>query len=294
MREPKPHFVDCPYLVPFDGSFNLAKAPTQRPEDAPKKAERRARLAIDVAQVAAMQEAMYAEDKHAVLLLFQAMDAAGKDGTIRAVTSGLNPAWCAVHSFKEPSKEALDHDFLWRISSRLPDRGRIGIFNRSHYEEVLIVRVHPELLQHQRLPHPEPTKDLWRERYESIRNFEHHLARNGTVVLKFFLNVSKDEQRERFVERIKDPEKNWKFSSHDVHKRARWDDYMEAYQDALSHTSRPWAPWYAIPADSKSYMRMVVAGIVRATIESLNLEFPRLTDEEQIEMHRLRDELARD
>lgn len=291
MPEPRPHFVDSPYLVPFDGSFRIAEAPTCRGEDAPKKPEREARLAADVAAIAAQQEALYAEDKHAVLLVFQAMDAAGKDGTIRAVTAGLNPAGCMVQSFKQPSQEALDHDFLWRISLRLPERGRIGIFNRSHYEEVLVVRVHPGLLANQRLPHGEPTPGLWERRYESIRDFEHHLARNGTVILKFFLHVSKEEQRQRFLERIRDPEKNWKFSAHDVKQRAHWDDYMAAYQDALRATSRPWAPWYAIPADSKSYMRMTVASIVRQTIESLGLEFPRLSDAEQREMRSLREAL---
>jgi PPK2 family polyphosphate:nucleotide phosphotransferase len=287
MQDPAASFVDSPYLVPFDGEFRIERAQTGLPKDAPKKPEREVRLASAVERLAAMQTALYAEDKHAVLLVFQAMDAAGKDGTIKAVTSGLNPAGCMVQSFKQPSQEALDHDFLWRINARLPERGRIGVFNRSHYEEVLVVRVHPELLHYQRLPEAKPNAEFWEARYESIRDFERHLAKNGTVVVKFFLHVSKEEQRQRFLDRIADPEKNWKFSAHDVKERSHWEDYMQAYQAALNATSRPWAPWYAIPADSKSFMRMAVAEIVQATIQNLDLRFPKLAPEEEAEMHRL-------
>ncbi len=293
MADPTPDHVASRYLVPFDGSFDLANAPTHKPKGAPGKKELQAMLEEHVQAIAAHQEALYAEDKHSILLVFQAMDAAGKDGTIRAVASGLNPAGCQVSSFKQPSSEALDHDFLWRVAERLPERGRIGIFNRSHYEEVLVVRVHPEYLANQRLPNGRPTEDFWDERYESIRGFERHLARNGTVVIKFFLNVSKDEQRERFVERINTPDKNWKFSASDVRERAHWDEYMLAYQRALGATSRPWAPWYAIPADSKSFMRMTVAEIVRKTIEGLDLEFPRLEPSELEEMYALREQLEK-
>lgn len=294
MADPSPDAVDSPYLVPFDGSFRLSKAPTSKPKNAPGKKERVELLAEHVQAIAEQQEALFAEDKHSVLLVFQAMDAAGKDGTIRAVASGLNPAGCQVVSFKQPSKEALDHDFLWRVAKRCPERGRIGIFNRSHYEEVLVVRVHPEYLEGQRLPDDRPDKDFWKGRFESLAEFERHLARNGTVILKFFLNVSRDEQRERFLARIDTPEKNWKFNAGDVRERKLWSDYMEAYEDALNATSRPWAPWYAVPADSKSFMRMTVADIVRRTVEGLNLEFPRLSEEERSEMMALKDELAGD
>jgi PPK2 family polyphosphate:nucleotide phosphotransferase len=292
MADPKPDYIPSPYLVPFDGSFRIADAPTGRPAGTPSKKHREERLAEDVAAIASHQEALWAENKHALLLVFQAMDAAGKDGTIRAVASGLNPAGCHVVSFKQPSSEALDHDYLWRVYRHLPERGRIGIFNRSHYEEVLIVRVHPDYLANQRLPNGQPDDALWDERYESIRNFERHLARNGTVIVKFFLNVSKEEQRERFLARIDTPDRNWKFNAHDVRERKRWDDYMKAYERALNATSRPWAPWYTIPADSKSYMRMTVANIVRSTVEGLNLEYPRIGEQEREEMFELRRELA--
>lgn len=266
--------ISSPYLVPFDGSFRVAGAATGRPGDAPGKKERRERLAERVGELRELQRMLYAHDHHAVLLVFQAMDAAGKDGTIRAVMSGVNPAGCQVSSFKVPSSEEIDHDFLWRTAKRLPERGRIGIFNRSYYEEVLVVRVHPEYLKGQRLPEIPPLEQLWTERYESIREHEKHLARNGTVIVKFWLNVSHAEQKERFLARLDEPEKNWKFSSGDVRERGFWNDYMRAYEDALNATSRPWAPWYAIPADSKSYMRMCVAEIVVATLKGLGLHYP--------------------
>ena len=294
MANPSPKPVESPYLVPTDGTFRLAKAPTDKPADAPGKKERVALLAEHVEALAEQQEALYAEDKHSILLVFQAMDAAGKDGTIRAVTSGLNPAGCQVASFKQPSSEALDHDFLWRVAKRAPERGRIGVFNRSHYEEVLVVRVHPEYLTGQRLPAKKIDEKFWKGRYQSLREFEQHLSRNGTVILKFFLNVSREEQRERFLARIDTDEKNWKFNSGDVRERKLWDKYMDAYEQALNETSRCYAPWYAIPADSKSYMRMTVADIVRRTVEGLDLEFPRLGEDERREMHSLREELESD
>jgi PPK2 family polyphosphate:nucleotide phosphotransferase len=217
------------------------------------------------------------------------MDAAGKDGTIRAVLSGINPAGCQVFSFKQPSAEELDHDFLWRTVRRLPERGRIGVFNRSYYEEVLVVRVHPEYLAPQRLPDPpDDLAELWRQRYASIHEHEEHLARAGTVILKFWLNVSRGEQRKRFLARLDEPDKNWKFSSGDVAERRHWDAYMEAYEDALNATSRPHAPWYAIPADDKPYMRLAVAEIVVQTLESLGLEYPKVDKAEKARFREMR------
>jgi PPK2 family polyphosphate:nucleotide phosphotransferase len=271
MHEP----VASPYLVPFDGTFRLAQAPTRPPKDAPDKSALKDRLAELNEELDELQRILYAHDHHAVLLVFQAMDAAGKDGTIRAVMRSVNPAGCQVYSFKQPSAEELEHDFLWRTARALPERGRIGIFNRSYYEEVLIVRVHPELLEHQKLPaRALSLPELWAERYESIREHERHLARSGTAVLKFFLHVSREEQADRFLARLDAPHKNWKFELSDVRERGHWDAYMSAYEDALNATSRPWAPWYAIPADSKPYQRVVVAELVVATLKGLGLKFP--------------------
>jgi PPK2 family polyphosphate:nucleotide phosphotransferase len=270
--------VESPYRVPFDGSFELDRCPTSPPADAPDRDACEAALEQAVDELAELQRILYAHDHHAVLLVFQAMDAAGKDGTIRNVLSGVNPTGCQVFSFKVPSAEELDHDFLWRTAKALPERGRIGVFNRSYYEEVLVVRVHPEYLKAQRLrraPDLLAAGDrLWHERFESIREHERHLARNGTVILKFFLNVSREEQRLRFLSRLDEPEKNWKFSVGDVKERGHWDSYMSAYQDALRETSRPWAPWYAIPADDKRYTRMSVARIVVERLRQLDLHYP--------------------
>ena len=268
-----------PYLVPFDGSFSVPAAPTDPPHPQDRDGLKDA-LQAETDRLDDLQRILYAHDHHAVLLVFQAMDAAGKDGTIRAVFSGLNPAGCQVFSFKQPSSEELDHDFLWRTARRLPERGRIGIFNRSYYEEVLVVRVHPEYLEGQNLPDRRVDLDtLWQERLESIRDHELHLARNGTVILKFWLNVSRDEQRDRFLARIDEPEKNWKFSEGDVKERRLWDHYMHAYEEALNATSRPWAPWYAVPADDKRYMRLTVATLVRRALESLGLVYPTADDD---------------
>ena len=283
-----------PFLVPFDGSFRVRKAPTRPPRGAPPPGERKKRLKKEVERLDDFQRILYAHDRHSLLLVFQAMDAAGKDSTIRAVMSGIDPAGCQVYSFKQPSPEELDHDFLWRTTCRLPERGRIGIFNRSYYEEVLIVRVHPRLLDAQRLPgNPKPSR-LWKGRYESIRDFEKHIARSGTVIVKFWLNVSCDEQRRRFLARIRKPEKNWKFSAADVREREHWDDYMAAYEDALNETSRPWAPWYAIPADDKPYMRLAVAGILNATFESLGLRYPTLDDDGRAKLREMKRILERE
>jgi len=282
---------DSPYLVPFDGSFELAAAPTGPPEDSPGKKKLERELADEVERLHELQRILYAHDHHAVLLVFQAMDAAGKDGTIRAVMSGVNPAGCQVFSFKQPSAEELDHDFLWRCARRLPERGRIGIFNRSYYEEVLVVRVHPEFLDAQRIPERPPLPELWQQRFQSIRAFEEHLARSGTLILKFFLNVSREEQRQRFLARIDEPEKNWKFSERDVAERQHWNDYMQAYQEALRETSRPWAPWYAVPADDKRAMRLSVARLVADAVEGLGLHYPEVGEAELARFEALRAQL---
>jgi PPK2 family polyphosphate:nucleotide phosphotransferase len=267
------------FLVPYDGSFRVNDATTKPPQDAPDKKRAKNLLKSLVDELYELQKMLYAHDKYAILCIFQAMDAAGKDGTIRAVTTGINPAGFQVHSFKQPSKEELDHDFLWRTTSRLPERGRIGIFNRSYYEDVLVVRVHPEILDNQKLPGPIIPSEIWENRYQSIRNHEKHLAQNGILVIKFWLNVSKEEQKQRFLARLDDPEKHWKFSTGDVEERNYWDQYMKAYQDAINATSRPWAPWYAIPADSKPYMRLQVASILADNIKQLDICYPTVSIE---------------
>jgi len=252
-------------------------------------------LADGVQTLAKLQDTLYAHDQYSVLVIFQAMDAAGKDGTIRHVMSGLNPQGCQVFSFKAPSSEERDHTYLWRSVKALPERGRIGIHNRSHYEEVLVARVHPEILQGQRLPASAMNdKDIWLHRFKEINDFERHLVRNGTIVLKFFLNVSKAEQKRRFLERIEDPSKNWKFAAGDVKERALWKDYMRAYEDVFTHTSTKWAPWYIIPADNKWFMRLSVAGILCRTLESLNLEYPKLGKAQMKELMDARQVLMRE
>ncbi|MDV3238563.1 MAG: polyphosphate kinase 2 family protein [Gammaproteobacteria bacterium] len=263
-----------PLLVPFEGGFRVAEAATRPPKKAPDKDDLKDRLKDLSDELDDLQRRFYAHDSRALLLIFQAMDAAGKDSTIRAVMNGVDPAGCHVHAFKQPSAEELEHDFLWRTTLRLPSKGMIGIFNRSYYEEVLAVRVHPEYLKAQRLPQAQPSAAFWEQRLESIRDHERHLARNGTVILKFWLNVSRREQRERFLDRLREPDKHWKFSEDDIEKSRRWDDYMAAYEAALNATSRPWAPWYAIPADDKPYMRACVAGIIVDTFRQLNIDYP--------------------
>ncbi len=269
--------TDC--LVPFDGNFQLSKAGSLAETVADKKTYKK-RLEKLVDEIDDLQQRLYASDKHSVLLIFQAMDAAGKDSTIRAVMSGVNPSGCQVFSFKQPSSEELDHDFLWRTAKSLPQRGRIGVFNRSYYEEVLVVRVHPEYLGGQKLPYTVELDDLWQERFESIRDHEKHLARNGTVILKFWLNVSQDEQHKRFLSRLDEARKNWKFSAGDVAESALWPKYMNAYEEALNATSRPWAPWYAIPADDKPSMRLKVAEIIVDTLKSLDLKYPEVSEKQ--------------
>lgn len=243
------------------------------------KAHADALLKRGIQLLAEFQDKLYAQNTYALLCVFQAMDAAGKDGTIKHVMSGLNPQGCQVFSFKQPSAEELDHDYLWRYAKAVPERGRIGIFNRSYYEEVLVVRVHQELLERQQLPQSlKQSKDIWKQRFEEINNFEKYLENNGIIVLKFFLNISKKEQKKRFMERLDRPEKNWKFSAADVRERQLWDDYMAAYEDAFRHTSTAWAPWYIIPADRKWYTRLVVAGIIYEILEGLGLAYPEVTD----------------
>ncbi|HMP58287.1 MAG TPA: polyphosphate kinase 2 family protein [Gemmatales bacterium] len=251
-------------------------------ESVPKKDRRRVAeqlLSQDVSDLAASQELLYAADSWAVLLIFQALDSAGKDGTIKHVMSGVNPQGCQVTSFKHPSAKELEHTFLWRCTLALPERGRIGIFNRSYYEEALIVRVHPELIAAQRLPGGGGGKKFWDKRFNDINNFERHLVRNGTIVLKFFLNLSKEEQRKRFLARINDPQKHWKFSPSDIHERQFWDKYQEAYEECLRETSTRWAPWYVVPADNKWITRAIVSSVVVRAIQGLKLRYPEVSGE---------------
>jgi PPK2 family polyphosphate:nucleotide phosphotransferase len=246
-------------------------------------------LTQGIARLREDQEKLYAQDRLALLLIFQAMDAAGKDSTIEHVMSGVNPQGCQVFAFKAPSSEELDHDFMWRTTRCLPERGRIGIFNRSYYEEVLVVRVHPEILAKQRLPEKLVTTDIWKERYEDINTFERYLSRNGTVIRKFFLHVSKKEQKQRFLDRLAEPEKNWKFALQDVKEREHWDAYMQAYEEMIRSTSSDHAPWYVIPADHKWFMRLAVAEVIADTLESLNLSYPKVDAEKKKELEAARE-----
>lgn len=290
---PKPQLFDPvdKYLVPFDGDFKLKKALTKADNDGNKESNAKA-LEDEVAKLSKLQQKLYANHRYSVLLVFQAMDAAGKDGTMRAVLSGVNPMGCEVYAYKAPNAEELDHDFLWRVQRDLPARGRIGVWNRSHYEEVLVVRVHPEYLKAQRIPRELDLDDLWKERYESIVDAEKHWARNGCVILKFFLHVSQKEQHARFLDRINDPDAHWKFGPGDYAESQRWDEYQHAYEDALRATSKPWAPWYCIPADSKSFMRRTVAETVVKTLSQLDLAYPAIDDKTRAEMDRVKQALA--
>ena len=244
-------------------------------EDKPRAKEA---LAMGIDVLAELQDMLYAQDNWAVLLIFQAMDAAGKDGAIKHVMSGVNPQGCQVFSFKAPTSEDLDHDYLWRCMKCLPERGRIGIFNRSYYEETLVVRVHREFLEKQKLPPDLITKDIWEERFQDIRSFERYLGRNGVVIRKFFLHVSNKEQKKRFLERIEEPEKNWKFSANDAKEREHWDGYMEAYEEMIQNTATKQAPWYVVPADNKWFTRVVVAAAVIDALDELNLKYPKVND----------------
>ena len=247
------------------------------------KQDAKEQLAKDIEKLSELQSMLYAQDRYSILIIFQAMDAAGKDGTIKHVMSGINPQGCQVYSFKQPSAEELDHDYLWRINRSLPERGRIGIFNRSHYEDVLIAKVHPEIILSNKLPSVETINDIdpdfWKRRYRQINDFERYLTENGTIVLKFFLNVSKAEQKNRFMERLDDASKNWKFSSADIKERQFWEDYMNAYADVLTETSTELAPWYVIPADNKWFMRYAVGRIICDRMQQLDLHYPKLSKE---------------
>ena len=281
----KPH----PLLVPFDGSFDARKAPTSPDKDKAKD-HWQERLADEVKALGDAQYRLHADARYAVLLVFQAMDAAGKDGTIRHVFAGVNPCGLHVTSFKQPSARELAHDFLWRTTPHLPARGTVGIFNRSYYEEVLAVRVHPAFLAPQHLP-DEHSATLWVDRLRAIAEHERYLAEQGTIILKFWLKVSKTEQRKRLLERIDEPDKNWKFNPRDVDEREHWDDYLDAYEQALRATSRPWAPWYAVPADDKHYLRWQVAKLVNDALAQLAVDFPQADKETRAALKRAKEQL---
>ena len=275
-------------------TVNLKKRPTRVRPFYDSKAQYQSLLADHGKKLSALQNLLYAHDRYALLVIFQAMDAAGKDGAIKHVMSGVNPEGCQVFSFKQPSAEELDHDFLWRTNNCLPERGRIGIFNRSYYEEVLIVRVHPEILDRERLPDPPRTGgSLWKQRYQSILDLERHLHRNGTRIVKFFLHLSKEEQRRRFLARIDDPEKNWKFSAGDLVERDRWKDYMAAYEDCLEATSTADAPWYVVPADDKENARLIVSQVLVDTMGRLKMRYPASDPAKLKELQAIRKQLLK-
>jgi PPK2 family polyphosphate:nucleotide phosphotransferase len=282
------------FRVDAGKKVRLDKWPTQVKPVYKSKKEYKAMLAKQVEELSEQQQLHYASDSYAVLLIFQAMDAAGKDGAIKHVMSGINPQGCQVFSFKHPSPAELDHDFLWRTTQCLPERGRIGIFNRSYYEEVLIVRVHPEILKAQGIPDGLlENADIWEQRFRSITEMESHLHRNGTRIIKFFLHLSEDEQRKRFLERIDDPDKNWKFSSADMEERKFWKQYMQAYEDCLGSTSTNDAPWYVVPADDKENARLIISEIILETFKSLELSYPKVSDEHQQELQMIRKRLVK-
>ena len=273
------------FLVAENSKVKLKDHPTDFTGDYTDKDRAKKDLENNVKRIGELQDMMYAQDIYSLLIVFQAMDAAGKDSTIEHVMTGINPQGCSVVSFKQPSIEELDHDFLWRCAKALPERGKVGIFNRSHYEEVLVVRVHPGILESQHLPEDvKKDKNIWAKRFKQIRRFEDNLSESGTHILKFFLNVSRDEQKERFLARIAEPEKNWKFSSGDVKERALWDDYMQAYAEAIEGTSTANAPWYIIPADKKWFMRLAVSQIIADKLESIPLAYPTLSKEEMTDL----------
>jgi len=288
------HDIAKPYRVDGQKKFRLKDydpADTAKFTSADKPRAKEA-LTIGIEALSELQDMLYAQDRWAVLLIFQAMDAAGKDGAIKHVMSGVNPQGCQVYSFKAPTSEDLDHDYLWRCIKRMPERGRIGIFNRSYYEETLVVRVHKQILENQKLPPSLITKNIWDERFEDIRNFEKYLTRNGVIIRKFFLNVSRDEQKKRFMERLDHPEKNWKFSAADVKERGYWDQYMEAYQDMIRNTSTPDCPWYVVPADNKWYTRIVIAAAIIEALGSLNLHYPKVNAATREELRLAREKLV--
>ncbi|MEO6587793.1 MAG: polyphosphate kinase 2 family protein [Pyrinomonadaceae bacterium] len=268
------------FLVPENKKLKLSSHETDFTGDYTEKKQAEKDLEKNIEKLSELQDVLYADNRHALLIILQAMDAAGKDGAIKHVMSGLNPQGVDVSSFKQPSPEELDHDYLWRTMKQLPERGRIGIFNRSYYEDVLIVRVHPEILNFTQLPEKvKKGKNIWKDRFKQIRNFENYLAENGIHTLKFFLHVSKDEQKERFLARINTPEKNWKFSTSDAKERKFWDEYMNAYSDAIENTSTKDAPWYVVPADNKWFTRLAISEIIIKKMKSLNLKYPQVSEE---------------
>jgi len=277
-----------PFRVAHGKNFRLKDIDPADTGKVRHKEDAEAALAKGVDRLRGLQDKLYAQDRWSLLLIFQAMDAAGKDGTINHVMSGVNPQGCQVFSFKAPSNKELDHDFLWRTTCSLPERGHIGIFNRSYYEEVLVVRVHPQILLRQQLPEALVTDQIWQERFESINDFERHLTRNGVVIRKFFLHVSKAEQRRRFLCRLEEPQKNWKFSLGDAQERQHWDEYQKAYEDMIRHTSTPEAPWYVVPADHKWFTRLVVSTAVIDTLENLDLAYPKVDEGRKKELQAAR------
>jgi PPK2 family polyphosphate:nucleotide phosphotransferase len=287
------HFVKA-YRIDDPESFRLDQYdPADTGDLDIKKNEAKEMLAEGIERLSDLQERLYAQDRWSVLLIFQAMDAAGKDSVIEHVMKGVNPQGCEVHAFKQPSEEELDHDFMWRTSRCLPQRGWIGIFNRSYYEEVLVVRVHPGALEKEKIPSKLVTKDIWKERFKDIRAFERYLARNGTLILKFFLHVSKEEQKRRFLERIEEPSKNWKFAIGDVEERKLWDKYIAAYEDMIRNTSRPEGRWHVVPADNKWFTRLVVAAELVDALDGLNLKFPSVTGAARRELEKAREILQK-
>jgi PPK2 family polyphosphate:nucleotide phosphotransferase len=282
------------YLVDHGSEFQLKDFDPADTGQFRSKEQAGAALQEGISRLVALQDKLYAQDSWAVLLIFQGMDAAGKDSAIKHVMSGVDPQGCQVYSFKQPTGEERNHDYLWRTTQRLPERRRIGIFNRSHYEEVLVVRVHPDLLKNEKLPPALISKSIWQERFEDICAFERYLSRNGILVRKFFLNLSKEEQAKRFIARLEEPRKNWKFSTADIQERKYWDAYMKAYEDMIRHTATPWAPWYAVPADHKWFSRLVVASAVIDALEGLNLSYPKLDADRSREVARARKLLKRE
>jgi len=287
------HQLAKPYRITNGKKFRLKHVDPADTGDLKSADKPRAKEALQngVEAMAELQDVLYAQDRWSLLLIFQAMDAAGKDGTIKHVMSGVNPQGCQVSSFKGPTSEDLDHDYLWRCVKQLPERGRIGIFNRSYYEETLVVRVHPEFLAGQKLPKECVTKDIWKERFQDIRAFERYLHRNGTAVVKFFLHISKAEQQKRFLERLDDPEKNWKFSVNDARERGFWDDYMEAYEETIRETASEKSPWYVVPADNKWFTRVIVAAAVIDALAAMKLQYPKVSEAKRQELAATRKEL---
>jgi PPK2 family polyphosphate:nucleotide phosphotransferase len=282
-----------PYRITKGEKFRLKDFETDDTGGVKDKEQSEKIIADRIGLLSSLQEKLYAQDHWAVLLMFQAMDAAGKDGVIKHVMSGINPQGCDVYSFKAPSAEELNHDYMWRAHTRVPERGKIGIFNRSYYEEVLVVRVHPEILKGQKLPDSLVTKHVWQERFEDIKAFEEYLTRNGVVVVKFFLHVSKKEQKKRFLERLDDSKKNWKFSAADLKERGFWKDYQEAYEEMIQNTAKKHAPWYVVPADNKWYTQLIVGSAVIRELEDLHLSFPDVDKEKKKELKKVRDLLVR-